>query len=63
MDLVDFRKGNKSPASKFTTATIEQEVTIGNYQGGHRDGEGNGDGDGDGDGTGRNPLHWLKYKQ
>lgn len=61
MDLVDFRKGNKSPASKLTTATIEQKVTIDNYQDGHRDGEGNGDGDGDD--MGRNPLHWLKYKQ
>lgn len=59
MDLVDFRKGSKPPASKMTTATIEQKVTIENYQDGHWDG----DGDGDGDDTGRNPLHWLKYKQ
>lgn len=52
MGLVDFRKGSQSSSSKTTTGTFEQKVALENHKGNSNWHE-----------TGRDPLHWLDYKQ
>lgn len=62
LDLVDFRKGSHSETTKAGLgtgpATIEQQVTIEKPKE-----EGKKDDAKKADDKGRDPLHWLEYKQ
>lgn len=62
LDLVDFRKGSHSESPKTGlekgTATIEQQLTIDKSKE-----EGKKDESKKDDDNGRDPLHWLEYKQ
>lgn len=62
LDLVDFRKGSHPETSKTDhktgSATIEQQVSIEKPKEEGKKDEGKKD-----DEHGRDPLHWLEYKQ
>lgn len=63
LDLVDFRKGSHSETPKTglgtAPATIEQQLTIEKPKEEGKKEEGKKDDDN----NGRDPLHWLEYKQ
>lgn len=67
LDLVDFRKGSHSETPKTglgtAPATIEQQLTIDKSKEGGKKEEGKEDEGKKDDGNGRDPLHWLEYKQ
>lgn len=67
LDLVDFRKGSHSETPKTglgtAPATIEQQLTIDKSKEEGKKDEGKEDEGKKDDGNGRDPLHWLEYKQ
>lgn len=67
LDLVDFRKGSHSETPKTghgtDSATIEQQVSIEKPKEDGKKNDGKKDDDKKDDNNGRDPLHWLEYKQ